>query len=117
MLLRRVGLTLIGAWAILSVACLGQFLYDVGRTGGDARGQEVRNELHVKLTWEVMILNFPLSFGVAAIPLPIGGGGGGPITEWCILSLIGFLQWAILVPALARGLRVWISWLRSRSAA
>ena len=110
---RRIGFTLLGFWAIFSVAILGQFLYDVGRIPDDTTGKFIRGELGEKLVLEAMALSFPLSAVAIALPIP---WAKGPVGEWCIFTSIGFLQWTLLVPMIGRRLQLLIARRRSQSA-
>jgi hypothetical protein len=104
---KKIFVILLATWAILSVGALAQFLYD----SAAATDQWVRGELEVRLGWGLIILNFPLSL-VASLLLT---GTGGPIAEWCVLTLVGFVQWAFLLPALGRALRSLVARLRSQT--
>lgn len=109
--LRRIRFLLIAVWAILSVAVLGQFLYD---SAVHTTGKGVHAEFEVELAWKLMILNFPMSLGVALIAPSLPISNAGPILEWCVLTLSGFIQWALLVPALGKPLRALAARLRSK---
>lgn len=84
--MRRIGYLLLGAWAILSVAALAQYLYDLQR-GLDG-------ELGVRFGWQLLILNFPGSL-ILTYLVP-----GGPVFQWCIVTLGGLVQWVYLPPTL-----------------
>jgi len=112
-MLRKAWLVLLATWAILSIGVLGQFLYDTRTAAENTDAHWVRAELEVRLTWGLIILNFPLSLGVAAIGPKVPTG---PIAEWCALTVVGFVQWALLVPALGRALRPLAARLRPRRA-
>ena len=106
-MIKKIFVVFLAAWAILSVGALAQFLYD----NAAATDQWLRGELEVRLGWGLMILNFPLSV-VASLPL---AGTVGPIAEWCVLTLAGFVQWAFLLPALGKALQSVVARLRSRA--
>jgi hypothetical protein len=97
-MLRKIGWIFFGLWAILSVGILGRFVDSTGRT--EAEDPTVRSELEVKLGWELLILNLPLSLAVAAVLPDLPGlKEARPITEWCVLTFVGFVQWAFVLPA------------------
>jgi hypothetical protein len=108
---RRIGWTLLGIWAILSVAILGQFLYDEGRIPDDTTGQFIRGEIREKLVLKAIALGFPLSAVATALPIP---WVSGPVGEWCVFTFAGFLQWTVLVPMLGRKLHLLIARRRSQ---
>ena len=91
---------MLALWGILSVGALAQFLHD----SAAASDQWARSETEVLLAWQLLILNFPVSLllmlvpGVVDIPR-------GPVGEWCAMTLLGFIQWGVLIPALVRKLR------------
>lgn len=90
-LLRSVGFVLLAGWMILSIGALAQFLDD---SAGAANG-----EFKVRLAWQLLVLNFPISLVVSLF------AAGEPIYDWCLISFCGFLQWVILVPLFGRALR------------
>lgn len=104
-MLRKTALVLLGLWAVLSVATLSHFLYDTARLEGGL-SEWTRSEVEVRLSWQLMILNFPASVGVAII-------GQGlrpsevlhPIAQWTILTLSGLIQWILVVPWLLKSVR------------
>lgn len=99
MRLQKIGQVLLGFWAVLSVAALGQFIYDSASVpSGDGY---LLGELKVKLAIEVMVLNFPASLVVTVVPFPFSG----PVAEWCVLTIAGYVQWVFLVPSLGGFLR------------
>ena len=89
-MIRRLGLLLLVAWAILSIGALAQFLHE--------SASEANGELETLLAWYLLILNFPLSLVAERIAPP------GPIAQWCLFSFVGFVQWALLLPVLVSGL-------------
>jgi hypothetical protein len=103
---RRLGHLALGVWGIISIGLLGQYLYEVSALTNGAENIVLRGELGVKLGWSLLILNFPLSLVVASLGslVPVGGLSG-PVADWCVLSLTGFVQWAIVTPALVRRFR------------
>lgn len=111
--MKRIGWTLLGFWAIFSVAILGQFLYDVGRIPDDTTAKWIRSELEEKLVLEAIALGFPLSAVATALPIP---WARGPVGQWCVFTFAGFLQWTVLVPMIARRLRLLIARRRSQPA-
>jgi hypothetical protein len=94
--LRKVGLVLLGLWAVLSVGALGQFLLDVAATSD----RWLISELEVKLSLETAVLNFPASL-VAALLSP---STAGPVAQWCLFTLAGLFQWVLVLPAAVRWL-------------
>lgn len=100
MLRRRVFLVLLAAWAILVVGRLGQFLYDSTLSVGTPESSWQRIELEQRLSIESVVLNFPLSIlAVPAVDVV------GPVTGWCLLTLVGFVQWTVLMPAIWKAIR------------
>ena len=82
--MKHLGRMLLGAWAIASIGALGHFLH----VGGSRDP-----EFTVQLLWWTYLLNFPASALAAFV------AGGGPILQWCWLTLAGFLQWGVAIPA------------------
>lgn len=94
----RLWLVLLGVWAILSLGILAQFLHDSAL----ASGSSVRSELHVRMGWWLLLVNFPLSIAVVTVAPGLSFVGDvGPVGEWCALTFVGWIQWAILGPAFA----------------
>ena len=89
-------------WAILSIGNLAQFVHDVG----GAPDSFAAGELEEKLFIETVVVNAPVSLLVAyATPVEAPSFGIGPsgiVAAWCILTLAGYIQWAILVPGIFR---------------
>lgn len=104
---RRVASVALAGWAILCVAALASFLYQVSTLGG-AELQGVQGELEMKLTLQLLILNLPISLLPVALSPLLPDFGVGPVLEWSLLVFLGFLQWTIIVPfAIERGRQVW----------
>lgn len=104
-MLRRVAFILLGVWAILSVAALSHFLYDTARLEGGLH-EWTQSEVEVRLSWELMILNFPASIGVAIIGQGLQPNEAPhPVAVWTILTLSGLVQWLLVVPWLLNLIR------------
>lgn len=98
---RRLAHLAFGFWAVLSIGLLGQYLYDVSALTASAPEAVARGEIGVKLGWGLLILNFPASLLVASLgSLVPTGPFSGSIADWCVLSLAGLIQWAVVVPSL-----------------
>lgn len=97
----------LAGWAILCIAVLASFLYDVSLLEGmDQAG--ARTELETRLSLQLLVLNFPISLLPVAVSPLLPDIGAGPILEWCLLVFLGLLQWTILVPlAVERSRQVW----------
>jgi|GEM_PF-6781351 len=97
----------LAGWAILCVAALAGFLYEVSTLGGSELPGVV-GELEMKLTLQLLILNLPISLLPVAVSPLLPDFGVGPVLEWSLLVFLGFLQWTLIVPfAMKRGRQVW----------
>lgn len=104
---RTVAYVALAGWAILCIAALAGFLYEVSTLGG-AELPGVEGELEVKLTLQLLILNLPISLLPVALSPLLPDLGVGPVLEWSLLVFLGFVQWTIIVPfAMKRGREVW----------
>ena len=102
---RKIGVVLLAMWSVLSIGLLAQFLYDI--QDPSASDQLVRGELQTRLVWCVFMLNFPSSILVSLIAVLVPESeflSRGPVSEWCILSMAGFVQWFVLAPMIVRWL-------------
>lgn len=103
--MKKLGLLLLGFWAILSVAALGHLLHDTAVSAGESK-EWIQSESEVRLAWETAILNFPISALVITIGQALSPASTpGPIGEWALLTTAGLVQWGLLAPLLFRALR------------
>lgn len=102
--MRRTAIVLFATWAILSVGALAYYFEGSLRAMTVESGETLtwmlaeREEL---LTYQLLGLNLPLSLVVAAVD------PRSPILFWCLATLVGFVQWAVLAPLL-------VSWIRGK---
>lgn len=85
-------------WAVLSVAVLGQFLYD----------NSLDPEIEEKFVYMLALANFPISLVLLVVPLPVPLwylGFSDELAAWFNFTLAGFVQWAVLVPAIFKYMR------------
>lgn len=103
--MKRVAWFLVALWAILSVAVLARLIYD-----GPAD-----SEIRVRFAYEVLAVNFPLSVTLLYF-FP-----EHPVWQWFLCTLVGFVQWVLIVPWLIascrRVLRPWYKGRRSATGA
>lgn len=97
-IMRILANSLVGVWAVLSVWALGHYLHDAAIVpSGETSG--IQSELEERLDWTLLILNFPISIGVASVDPSIPGlGDADPVSDWCIFSIAGMVQWIVVVP-------------------
>lgn len=97
----------LAGWAILCIAALAGFLYEVSiLESSELPG--VEGELELKLTLQLLILNLPISLLPVALSPLLPDFGVGPVLEWSLLVFLGFIQWTIIVPfVIERGRQVW----------
>lgn len=93
----RLAKVALAGWAILCVAALASFLYDVSILGGPEQSGLLA-ELELRLTLELLILNLPISLLPVVLSPLLPDLGVGPVLEWSLLVFLGLLQWTIIVP-------------------
>jgi len=121
---RRIAQLLLATWAIISIGNLAAFLYEHARLAAAGNVDELaRGELEFGLALILLVVNFPISV-ILQFLVPIVAPDGSalaswcehPVVLWCLLTWMGFIQWAFITPAIGRWLRNrWLARLRSSS--
>lgn len=94
--LQRTAWLLVTFWALLCVSALADHLHALAIT--EDRDPLLKPELETKLSLEMTVINAPISV-LVIVTSPVLPGEG-PVGEWFWMTLAGFVQWVILVPAI-----------------
>lgn len=119
---QKLGQLFLATWAILSIGSLAGFLYEYAGLAATGNADSfAQGELEFGLAFTLYIVNFPSSVALQYLVLilvpdesALATWCGHPAVLWCLLTWVGFVQWAFITPAIGRWLKdLWLTKIRT----